>query len=93
MDGAPAKGMPCRAAPWWCVVFDLHTRTHAALHCTAGDTVGIRVFLKRLHLQPTMRDVCKRFSVRWFLNFCLYDEFGRRYFKQHEVTIWRRDKP
>lgn len=39
-----------------------------------------------------MRDVLKRFSVRWFINLVLYDEDGRRYFKQHEIILWRKER-
>lgn len=37
-----------------------------------------------------MRDVGKRFSVRYFLNLVLVDEEDRRYFKQQEITLWRK---
>lgn len=37
-------------------------------------------------LTPTMRDVNKKFSVRYFLNLVLVDEEDRRYFKQQVNT-------
>lgn len=37
-------------------------------------------------LTPTMRDVNKKFSVRYFLNLVLVDEEDRRYFKQQVTT-------
>lgn len=36
-------------------------------------------------LTPTMKDVQRKFSVRYFLNLVLIDEEERRYFKQ-QVT-------
>lgn len=33
-------------------------------------------------MTPTMRDVNKKFSVRYYLNLVLIDEEERRYFKQ-----------
>jgi vacuolar protein sorting-associated protein 26 len=33
-------------------------------------------------LTPTMKDVQRKFSVRYFLNLVLIDEEERRYFKQ-----------
>jgi vacuolar protein sorting-associated protein 26 len=30
-------------------------------------------------------------SVRYFLNLVLVDEEDRRYFKQQEVTLWRKE--
>lgn len=41
-------------------------------------------------LTPTMRDINKKFSVRYFLNLVLMDTEDRRYFKQQEITLWRK---
>lgn len=35
-------------------------------------------------------DINKRFSVRYYLNLVLYDEENRRYYKQQEITLYRR---
>ncbi|KAL4134459.1 hypothetical protein PRIC2_004759 [Phytophthora ramorum] len=32
-----------------------------------------------------------RFSVKYFLNLVLVDEEDRRYFKQQEITLWRKN--
>ncbi|KAK6750553.1 hypothetical protein RB195_002492 [Necator americanus] len=59
-----------------------------------GESIPIRLFLAGHDLAPTMRDVSKKFSVRYLLNLVLVDEEDRRYFKQQEVTLWRKaDKP
>eukprot|EP00123_Amoebidium_parasiticum_P017918 comp24030_c1_seq1/m.43008 comp24030_c1_seq1/g.43008 ORF comp24030_c1_seq1/g.43008 comp24030_c1_seq1/m.43008 type:complete len:290 (-) comp24030_c1_seq1:101-970(-) len=55
-----------------------------------GESIPIRLFLAGFELTPTMRDICKRFNVRYFLNLVLVDEEDRRYFKQQEITLWRK---
>nr|XP_032833148.1 LOW QUALITY PROTEIN: vacuolar protein sorting-associated protein 26B-like [Petromyzon marinus] len=55
-----------------------------------GESIPIRLFLAGYDLTPTMRDVNKKFSVRYFLNLVLIDEEERRYFKQQEITLWRK---
>ncbi|ODM91839.1 Vacuolar protein sorting-associated protein 26B [Orchesella cincta] len=55
-----------------------------------GESIPIRVFLSGYDLTPTMRDVNKKFSVRYYLNLVLVDEEERRYFKQQEIILWRK---
>ena len=50
-----------------------------------GESIPIRVFLAGYDLTPTMRDINKKFSVRYYLNLVLVDEEERRYFKQQ---VW-----
>ncbi|GFX40420.1 vacuolar protein sorting-associated protein 26B-like [Trichonephila clavipes] len=54
-----------------------------------GESIPIRVFLAGYDLTPTMKDINKKFSVRYYLNLVLVDEEDRRYFKQqgHEFAI------
>lgn len=47
-----------------------------------GESIPIRVFLAGYDLTPTMRDINKKFSVRYYLNLVLMDDEDRRYFKQ-----------
>lgn len=47
-----------------------------------GESIPIRLFLSGYELTPTMRDINKKFSVRFYLNLVLVDEEERRYFKQ-----------
>ncbi len=75
MDGAPVRGQ-CTGSP-----------THRP--CTLppplpfpGESIPIRLFLSGYDLTPTMRDINKKFSVRYYLNLVLVDEEERRYFKQ-----------
>lgn len=55
-----------------------------------GESIPIRVFLAGYDLTPTMRDINKKFSVRYYLNLVLMDDEDRRYFKQQEITLWRK---
>merc|ERR1719234_1747659 len=55
-----------------------------------GESIPIRLFLSGYDLTPTMRDVNKKFSVRYLLNLVLIDEEERRYFKQQEIILWRK---
>jgi vacuolar protein sorting-associated protein 26 len=55
-----------------------------------GESIPIRLFLNGYDLTPTMRDVNKKFSVRYYLNLVLVDDEDRRYFKQQEITIFRK---
>lgn len=51
-----------------------------------GESIPIRLFLSGYELTPTMKDINKKFSVRYFINLVLVDEEDRRYFKQ-QVTM------
>lgn len=51
-----------------------------------GESIPIRVFLAGYDLTPSMRDINKKFSVRYYLNLVLMDEEDRRYFKQQVQT-------
>ncbi|CAH1785722.1 unnamed protein product [Owenia fusiformis] len=55
-----------------------------------GESIPIRLFLSGYELTPSMRDINKKFSVRYYLNLVLVDEEERRYFKQQEITLFRR---
>lgn len=55
----------------------------------SGESIPIRLFLAGYEMTPTMRDINKKFSVRYYLNLVLIDEEERRYFKQqvHAVKV------
>lgn len=55
-----------------------------------GESIPIRLFLGAYDLTPTMKDIQRKFSVRYYLNLVLVDEEERRYFKQQEITLWRK---
>lgn len=54
-----------------------------------GESIPVRLFMSSFALTPTMRNVEKKFSVRYYLNLVLVDEEDRRYFKQQEIVLWR----
>lgn len=58
-----------------------------------GESIPIRLFLAGYDLTPTMKDINKKFSVRYYLNLVLVDEEERRYFKQQEIVLWRKADP
>jgi len=55
-----------------------------------GESIPVRLFLNQFELTPTYRDIQNKFSVKYYLNLVLIDEDDRRYFKQQEITLWRR---
>uniref|UniRef100_A0A0X3NQM0 Vacuolar protein sorting-associated protein 26B n=2 Tax=Schistocephalus solidus TaxID=70667 RepID=A0A0X3NQM0_SCHSO len=55
-----------------------------------GESIPIRLFLAAYNLTPTMRDVNRKFTVRYYLNLVLLDEEERRYYKQHEIILYRK---
>lgn len=59
-----------------------------------GEQIPLRLYLKPYaregKLTPTMKDIAKRFSVRYFLHLKLMDEDERTYYKQQEITLWRK---
>jgi hypothetical protein len=57
-----------------------------------GECIPIRLFLNEFALTPTYRNICNKFSVKYYLNLVLVDEEDRRYFKQQEILLWRERK-
>lgn len=55
-----------------------------------GEVIPVRIFLSGFDLTPTYRRVANKYSVRYYLNLVLIDEEDRRYFKQQEITLWRK---
>mmetsp|Transcript_5163 Transcript_5163/g.5618 ORF Transcript_5163/g.5618 Transcript_5163/m.5618 type:complete len:195 (-) Transcript_5163:54-638(-) len=55
-----------------------------------GESIPIRLFLGGFDLTPTYRNIHSKFSVKYYLNLVLVDEEDRRYFKQQEITLWRK---
>jgi len=56
-----------------------------------GESIPIRLFLNGFDLSPTYKAIHNKFSVKYYLNLVLVDEEDRRYFKQQEVTLWRKN--
>ncbi|CAD8087483.1 unnamed protein product [Paramecium primaurelia] len=55
-----------------------------------GEVVPIRLFLSGINMSPTLKNVSGKFSVKYILNLILVDDEDRRYFKQQEITIYRK---
>jgi len=55
-----------------------------------GEAIPVRLFLGGFELTPSYKDVCNKFSVSYILNLVLVDEDDRRYFKQREITLYRK---
>jgi len=58
-----------------------------------GEVIPVKLSLRGIpaDLSPTYSAIANRFSVRYFLNLVLVDEEDRRYFKQQEIILWRKD--
>jgi vacuolar protein sorting-associated protein 26 len=58
-----------------------------------GEVIPVALSLRGIpaDLTPTYTSVNNRFSVRYFLNLVLVDEEDRRYFKQQEIILWRKE--
>jgi len=52
--------------------------------------IPVRLYLTGFDLSPTYKNVQNKFSCKYFLNLVLVDEEDRRYFKQQEITIYRK---
>jgi len=55
-----------------------------------GEVIPIRLYMGAYDLTPTYKNINNKFSVKYFINLVLVDEEDRRYFKQQEITLWRR---
>jgi len=58
-----------------------------------GEVIPVKLSMRGIpaDLTPTYSSVNNRFSVRYFLNLVLVDEEDRRYFKQQEIILWRKE--
>lgn len=56
---------------------------------TKNEIVPIRFFLSPYELTPTYPNVNNKFSVQYYINLVLYDADDKRYFKQHEIILYR----
>lgn len=57
-----------------------------------GEIIPVRLYLGGIpaDLTPTFNSGNNRFTVRYYLNLVLVDEEDRRYFKQQEIILWRK---
>ncbi len=58
-----------------------------------GEVIPVKLFLGGIaaDLTPTFDAGLNRFTVKYYLNLVLVDEEDRRYFKQQEIILWRKE--
>lgn len=56
---------------------------------TKGESIPIRMYLAPYPLTPSYDNIEGKFSVKYGLNLVLVDDEDRRYFKQHEIRLYR----
>lgn len=58
-----------------------------------GEVIPVKLYLGGIgaDLTPTFDAGVNRFTVKYYLNLVLVDEEDRRYFKQQEIILWRKD--
>ena len=54
-----------------------------------NEIIPIRFFLSPYELTPTYKNINNKFSVKYFINLVIYDYKDKRYFKQHEIILYR----
>jgi len=57
-----------------------------------GEMIPVKLCLRGIpgDLTPTYPSINNILSVRYFINLVLVDEEDRRYFKQQEIFLWRK---
>ncbi|KRX10813.1 hypothetical protein PPERSA_00983 [Pseudocohnilembus persalinus] len=55
-----------------------------------GEVIPIRIYLAGIDVTPSSKNVSGKFTVKHFINLVLVDEDDRRYFKQQEITFYRK---
>lgn len=57
-----------------------------------GEKIPLRLHLSGVNeLTPSYSNAANVLTVRYFLNLVLVDEEDRRYFKQQEIHLWRKE--
>lgn len=55
------------------------------------EQIPIRFYLSSVDtLGPTLTNVNNKFSAKYMLNLLIIDQEGQKYFKQNEVTLYRK---
>ena len=55
-----------------------------------GEVIPIRMYMNGIELAPSYENIHNRLNVKYWINLVLMDEEERRYFKQTEITIYRK---
>ncbi len=56
----------------------------------AGELVPIRMFLNPESVSPTYKEINNTVSVRYYVKFVITNEDDQTFFKQQEITLWRK---
>lgn len=57
----------------------------------AGELAPIRMFINSFEtLSPTYRELNNTVSVKYYLKFVVIDDEDRSFYKQQEITLWRK---
>ena len=54
-----------------------------------NEIIPIRFFLSPYELSPTYKNINNTFSVRYYINLIIFDSKDKRYYKQHEIILYR----
>ena len=54
-----------------------------------NEIIPIRFFLAPYELSPTYKNINNCFSVKYYINLVIYDIKDKRYYKQHEIILYR----
>ena len=54
-----------------------------------NEIIPIRFFLAPYELSPTYKNINNCFSVKYYINLVIYDLKDKRYYKQHEIILYR----
>ena len=67
--------------------------TFCVINKKIEEQIPIRFYLSSVDtLGPTLNNVNNKFSVRYMLNLLIIDQEGQKYFKQNEITLFRKKK-
>ena len=55
-----------------------------------GAKIPVRFYMSSTALTPTYKNICGKFSCRYYLKVILIDEEDRKYFKLSEIELWRK---
>lgn len=55
-----------------------------------GDIAPIRMLLNGFALSPTYKELNNVISIKYFLKFVIIDEEGKSFYKQQEISLWRK---
>ena len=53
------------------------------------EIIPIRFFLSPYELTPTYKNINNIFSVKYYINLVIIDIKDKRYYKQHEIILYR----